>query len=690
MKNNDFLQFREKFIEDANELLSKLENDMLLLEKDKANMELIEAVFRVMHTLKGVASMYGFDNISNYTHHIENIYDSIRNHQFPLSTEIFDVTFQSIDHLRNLLNDADFKDKVNIKTHETLLIIIKKLSNNSHSDIDNQAVVIEDSTKNTDNEEGTWHIILRSDETYIKRGIKILTIFTELSEIGKFTIVGKTQSYSDVENTNEESWSIYLTTTADYDEIADIFMFILDDCKIVKISDTNLFDPLTNLNEPFLKDDVLSIIDEAKLMNKLEAENRLEPPIEQTTEVVQTTENETKTVDNNIVKQEHQNTRMSVDTEKLDHLMYLVGELITIDSQLTLSTGKNEIYKDINPYIEQLNKLSKQFRKNAIAIRLIPIRGMVLRFKRLIRDLSARLGKDVDFHIQGEEIELDKSTIDILAEPLMHILRNCLDHGIETPDIRRKNDKTPIGQINLFAYNQGNNVFINIQDDGAGIDTDKILNKAIEKGFVSKDAKLTKDEIYNLIFLPGFSMAQSLTEVSGRGVGMNVVRQKINEIRGEIEITSEIGLGTSFTIKLQQSISILDTMLIQVADMFYMLPLSDIEVCNLSSHDEIKDRLYTGTLPYENTLIPFIDLHQIFQLPYTSKKKLKTLVISKHDKKFALITDRIIGEHQAVLKPLGKTFQNQKLFTSASVLADGEMAFMLNTSALLTKVRSEK
>ncbi len=690
MKNSEFHQFREKFIEDANELLSKLENDMLLLEKDKANMELIEAVFRVMHTLKGVASMYGFDNISNYTHHIENIYDSIRNHRFPLSTEIFDVTFQSIDHLRNLLNDADFKNKVNIKTHETLLIIIKKLSNSLHSDIDNQAVVIEDSTKNTDNEEGTWHIILRSDETYIKRGIKILTIFTELSEIGKFTIVGKTQSYSDVENTNEESWSIYFTTIADYDEIADIFMFILDDCKIVKISDTNLFDPLTNLNEPFLKDDVLSIIDEAKLMNKLEAENRLEPPIEQTTEVVQTTENETKTVDNNIVKQEHQNTRMSVDTEKLDHLMYLVGELITIDSQLTLSTGKNEIYKDINPYIEQLNKLSKQFRKNAIAIRLIPIRGMVLRFKRLIRDLSARLGKDVDFHIQGEEIELDKSTIDILAEPLMHILRNCLDHGIETPDIRRKNDKTPIGQINLFAYNQGNNVFINIQDDGAGIDTDKILNKAIEKGFVSKDAKLTKDEIYNLIFLPGFSMAQSLTEVSGRGVGMNVVRQKINEIRGEIEITSEIGLGTSFTIKLQQSISILDTMLIQVADMFYMLPLSDIEVCNLSSHDEIKDRLYTGTLPYENTLIPFIDLHQIFQLPYTSKKKLKTLVISKHDKKFALITDRIIGEHQAVLKPLGKTFQNQKLFTSASVLADGEMAFMLNTSALLTKVRSEK
>lgn len=702
----DLMQFRDRFVEDATNLLMQLESDLLALESDKENNELIESVFRAMHTLKGTAGMYGFDQVGEYTHTLESIYEFIRRKDIVLSQEIFNITFQSVDHLRKLFKDVNFSNEENIKRHKELLAQIENiLESKNLIPLNTKTGNKREQSETKSTGTNTYFILLRTSESLIKRGIKIAIVLNELYETGKCYIDDKFTIEGDDPSHNEEYWPIIVTTKANIVEIEDIFLFLSGDYKVILISRFDLFKnfPALNKNKDDEDETILQTIEKFNLLQKEgkleEYKNKLTDDKEVDKSTVKKTVKQNTEI--NILKAA-ETQRITVDSSKLDYLMYLVGELVTVNSQLILSTN-DSCYDNIRQYLKQVDKLSKLFRDNALDLRLIPIKGMVLRFKRLIRDLSNKLGKEVIFQVQGEETELDKSTIDILAEPLMHIIRNCLDHGIEAPEKREKLRKTLEGQVNFFAYHQGNNVFINIQDDGAGIDTKKIREKAIEKGFISADAKLTKQEILELIFLPGFSTAQNLTQVSGRGVGMDVVRRKISEVRGEVEVTSEPGLGTSFTIKLQQSILILDTMLIKVADLFYMLPLSEVEVCRQYTSIEIEKRKYSKTLPFKDALIPFIDLRDISELIESRKNpeqnknpeneiekkdetNRKALIINRQDKKFTLISDQIIGEHQAVLRPLGKTFKNQEFFTSASILADGEMALMLDTRALQKKL----
>jgi len=314
---------------------------------------------------------------------------------------------------------------------------------------------------------------------------------------------------------------------------------------------------------------------------------------------------------------------------------------------------------------------------------LVPLGDTVLRFQRLIRDLSKQLGKIVEFKTSGVDTELDKNTIDRLAEPLMHIIRNSIDHGIELPEIRTKKGKPEQGIINLTAYNSGSFVFICISDDGNGIDVEKVKQKAIDQGLLKPTDTPDKKEIFDLIFLPGFSTAQSLTSVSGRGVGMDVVKKHITDLRGEIFISSEPGEGTSFTLKLQQSLSIIDTLLFSVEDNFFTVPISEIEVCIEWSSMEINERKNTATIPFKDHLIPFVDLRYLFKMSGFNQEVYKVIIIRNDNKELAILSDYIIGEHQAVSKPLGKSFHNQKYITSASQLGDGNMAFMIDTNALL-------
>ena len=690
--NSDISQFRERFIIDATTLLDQMEAELLVLENDRINLELINSVFRAMHTLKGVAGMYGFSKIGEYTHYLENVYDAMRNNEITLTQDIFDITFQSVDHLRNLLDDIDFVNEENKINQSELLSRVEQIL-----PIDDDSLKVVDTkedelnVKSEANVERTYYILLHANETYVKRGIIVLNIFKELSGLGKYKIADKIYTEPSKSKKQEENWVLFLVTDKNIEDIEKVFMFVLDDCKIVKISDSNIFDTATEAESQaiieLLTDDT-SIIEESERLRKLKSEEQLTVSKKVKPSVSTKTEKK-ESLKKNLQSKSKSINRISVEATKLDNLMYLVGELITVNSQLILSTRSSR-FDDIRTYLEQVDKLSEQFRNSALDLRLVPINDMVHSFQRLVLDLSIELGKEVDFQIEGVNTELDKSTIDVLIKPLIHIISNSLEHGIETPDIRESKGKSRIGKINFFAYHQGNNVFINVQDDGVGIDTDEILKKAVEKGFIKADEQLSKQEIYDLIFLPGFSTAQNLTKVSGRGLGMDVVRRKISEVRGEVELTSELGVGTSFTIKLQQSISILDTMLVQVADMFFMLPLSDVEMCTQNSVAEIEKNSYTGTLTHEDELIPFIDLHKTFELPIGTTRNLKTVVLSKQDNKFAIIVDRIIGEHQAVLRPLGKTFENQKLFTSVSVLSDGEMAFMLDIVALQKTIIYEK
>jgi two-component system, chemotaxis family, sensor kinase CheA len=360
-----------------------------------------------------------------------------------------------------------------------------------------------------------------------------------------------------------------------------------------------------------------------------------------------------------------------------------VSELITTNSQLALLT-QGRSFDSIRMQIEKLDVLSKQFRNNALEIRLIPIRDVVPKFQRLVRDVSKQLGKEIEFVTEGLETELDKSSIDIIVEPLLHLIRNALDHGLETPEERKEKGKDPKGTLTLSAWYSGNNVYVRGQDDGRGIDTKKVLAKAIEKGLVEANAKLSDKEIFDFLCASGFSTAKEVTSISGRGVGMDVVKRKIAEVRGELDIESKLEKGSSFTIKLQQSVAILDTLLVQTQNVKWLIPLSDVEVCTQVSSAELERGSRLGTLEYAGQMIPFIYLRRIFQRGQEASshnsRQTKMVVLRKNDVRFAVLADVIVGQHQAVLKDLGRLLKNHREISAASLLGNGEVAFLLDTN----------
>jgi two-component system chemotaxis sensor kinase CheA len=360
--------------------------------------------------------------------------------------------------------------------------------------------------------------------------------------------------------------------------------------------------------------------------------------------------------------------------------MHLVTELVTTKSELLLSIQKQSSEKILES-AEKIDKLSKLFSENALSIRLVPLQEMLLKYQRLIRDLSNQLGKKVNFSIKGEDTELDKNIVDVIAEPIMHLIRNCIDHGLETPEKRKESNKEETGTVIFNAFESGNNVFIQVGDDGVGIDTDYVYRKAVDQNFIQAGTQLNEKEIFELIFLPGFSTAQSLTEVSGRGVGMDIVRKKIQEIRGEVIVESTRGKGTIFTIKLQQTISIIDTLLIVSDKSVYAIPIEDVESCDLEEHNQIFKRK-SKLIEYNKELIPFIYLREKFSSDTPIPEKEKLIYINKQNKRYAIIADEIIGQHQAVIKPLNNSFNNINFLSGASILGDGTIALLLDTDKL--------
>jgi two-component system chemotaxis sensor kinase CheA len=664
MSDNIFQKFREKFIDESEGLLDQMEKDLLDLEKKPQDQELLESAFRAMHTIKGVSSMYGFEFISDFTHILENIYQSLREHKVMFNKEISDLSFAAIDHTRKLLQDEKLENEQNKVNHAQLTAQINNLASKCNVSVFSSLAKNNktEAPKETQKKKQTWYIIINATEQMIFRGINITGLFKELTQLGEYHI----QQIPVLRTQKTDSWGIVLVSDCTVNDIKDVFIYIEDDIQVFRITSDDIFKEKEEIQNPEYSDVII----------ENETESIIQPEISEPKEKQEGNGKE-------IIKTEIQKfhtKRISVDSQKLDHLMYLVSELITVNSQLVQAT-KGSYYADLLHYIEQVDSLSKQFRNNAVDIRLVPLNDLALRFQRLIRDLSSHLSKNIAFVTEGLDTELDKSTIDMLADPLMHLIRNCIDHGIETPENRILKGKSEKGIIKLSAIQTGSYILISISDDGEGIDTDKIRQKAIEKGFISQSDNPSEKELFDFIFLPGFSTAKSLTEVSGRGVGMDVVKKKIADLRGEVLIQSKRNVGTTFTLKLQQSISIIDTLLFTVEDSRIIIPMSDIEICIQMLAEELEERKYTETIPFNDQLIKFYDLRQLLNLEGKYKEYVKLIIIRRDDNYVALMADKIIGEHQAVLKPLSGTFKNQKIFSAASQLGDGNLAFMINSAA---------
>lgn len=671
-------KFQKKFLVEAGEHIQNIEEALLELDKSPENSDLIEQTFRAMHTLKGGGAMFGFNQISDLTHNLETIFDHLRSGKVKLTNDILTISFDAVDQLKILVNDdTNSSHEVSLK-QEKLLQRIDHLNNSIETKKDEENV--NDSSVDDHNEGtiDTYYICFKPHSEIFDNGTNPLFIIDELTSSGEFICIprlNKIPEFNKLEPTRcYVWWEIFIATNKSSEEIHDAFMFVEEDSDITiqKIASNDIIS-LTDFKETILR----------------QAEEKEEIDLGVLTKFINISssedENKKITSDSSLLNQKIRGSKIfsiRVDSEKIDQFMNLVSELVTTQASLALYTNK-EKRSELEQINENMQKLTRDLRDLAFNIALIPIDQIVTRFQRLVRDLSKELHKEIDFLVEGTETELDKNIIESLTDPILHILRNAVDHGIESPEERKKLGKPEKGKIQFKAYYSGANVHIQIHDDGKGMDTNEIKQKAIENNLISPDAVLSKKEILDLTFLPGFSTSHDVTGISGRGVGMDVVKRKISEIRGSVEIDSEKNVGTTITIKLPLTLSIVDGLLVGVDDEKYLIPLSAIEKIYPVEHDILKNNFHK-VIELDEKLIPFFYLRKEFDTKEGEIKNEHAIVISYEDNQVALIVDQVIGEYQAVLKTLGKHYKKQEMVSGATILGDGSVALVLDTNMMVT------
>lgn len=660
-------KFQEVFIDEAFDLINQLEEKMLQLESDPSDSTMIDQVFRIMHTLKGNSNMFGYKYLGEITHELENIYDAIRSKKIENSRLILENTLHCVDHFRSLINDPELAN-MNIRDqHHALLTDIKGLLDNDSSSANHD---IESGKLRRDKELQTLYIFFKPHRDIFSDGTNPMYFIYDLHELGEcfvMPVIEKTELKSGFDPEKcYTAWHVILVSDHIEEDVRDHFLFLREDSQ-----------PLIKILGPgnLLKDEKLLDYMKEKAGNSLapidinirsfageEKDALLEKP------------DTTKGVRDSLAS-------VRVASLKLDQMMNLISELVTKQAELTMLVAGHENQR-LTEVAESIENISRDLRDNAFSISLIPLEKSVLRFQRLVRDVSNRFGKKIDFVIEGKETELDKTIIEKIVDPIMHILRNSIDHGIEKPAERLKKGKPETGTIILRAYPSGAHVVIEVADDGAGINLEKVRETAIKKGIISKNDQTTREDLLQMIISPGFSTSENISEVSGRGVGMDVVHQKLAEIRGKLEIFTEKDKGTTMTIELPLTISIIDSLLIRVGDEYYLVPLAVVERCaEVKAETIIKaDNKY---IVLNGAYIPFIDLRNEFSIQSDRPVTQQVLLVRYKEIIVGLIVDEVIGNYQAVLKALGEAYKKQEMISGASILGSGEIALVLDTNRII-------
>lgn len=666
--------FKKKFIEEASELIDKLEVTLLELEKNPEDPTQIQQVFRVMHTLKGNSSMFGFDLIDKFTHNLETIYDLIRNNQLQLTPQVLNVTLSSVDHLKAMLDEGNYDDPDFLTTHNGLVAKINQLINPNKTDEEKQ--ILKSSEFKSDSVTHTFYIMFEPRNDIFKNGTNPLYLLDELSTLGETKVFAHFNRVPLFEHINSEHcyvyWEAIIATEHEVNAINDVFIFVESDSKleIQKVADINLL-----IDEKFVEEisQLANVQKDIGFVTIQRVANQA---------IVRNNKQKSEVVKRERIGYKDKSTAsIRVSSDKLDGLMNLVSELVTTQARLSLFAEENSV-PGLGPIVENVQKLSRQLRDIAFSIVLIPIENLFGRFQRLVRDLSQELKKEVEFITEGADTELDKTIIENLSDPLMHIIRNSLDHGIEEASVRLANGKSTKGKITLKAFYSGANVIIQVSDDGAGIDTEIIREKAILKGIIPPERKLSKKEILDLIFLPGFSTAKKVTDVSGRGVGMDVVKKKISEIRGEVEVDSEVGVGTTIIIKLPLTLSIIDGLLVSINKSAYVIPLAAVDKIYAVEKSKIYSA-FNNLVTLDGKQIPFFSLRKEFKLSASDEELEQVVVVNFEDYSVGMVVDFVIGEYQAVLKPLGKHYKTHDIFSGATILGDGTVALVMDTNKII-------
>jgi two-component system chemotaxis sensor kinase CheA len=701
-------QFKATFKEESYELLATLENTFLELEGQPLNGELINAAFRAIHTIKGSAAMFGFDSVSRFAHEFETALDLCRNGTLSVSKDFIGLALKGRDFIKRLLDFDEPPPPEILAEAEPLLARFKEFSKKASpsgaspaapkAETVSTPAQAETELSETGRQRGaTYRIEFRPGRDIFKNGTKVLNLIEELAGLGQADVFPHTETIPELDALDPEAcycwWDIVLTTEADENAMRDVFIFVADqsDLRIERVAGTDavaakrLGDILVERGEASPETIQEALGTRKKLGDVLVERN-----------IVSRQQVESALVEQEHIKkiQEKADSTLGsirVASEKLDALVDLVGELVTLQARLS-RTSLDLMDAQLSSISEQFERLISQLRDNTMSIRMLPIGSTFNRFRRVVRDLSLELGKECELVTEGAETELDKTVIEKLGDPLVHIIRNSIDHGIEPPDGRARLGKRRMGTIKLSALHSGAYVLIRVSDDGRGLDYAAIREKAIQRGIVSPNQELSEQETMQLIFAPGFSTAKVVTTVSGRGVGMDVVKREIDALGGSVQLESIPGRGMTVTLKIPLTLAIIEGLLVRIAEEFYVVPLSSVDGCIEIGSRDLADMGDRKILRYRDEFVPFIKLRDLFGSgdEQSEEPEIEQIVIaSGQDARIGFVVDQVIGDNQTVIKPLGRLYRDVEGISGATILGDGTVALILDVNRLALAAQRE-
>ena len=681
---NESNRFIEEFYHEAEELLSGVEDAVLDIEENPGDKEAINRLFRAMHTIKGSGSMFGFDAIAEFTHHVETALDNVRNGTVPVTKTLIDLILVSRDRITAMLADVNGDGPPSDpREGEEIIASLKALFSSDGVEPPVEEFPKETPerapvpTKPVQRNEAVYRIRVSPDPDIFSTGMDPVMLLYDLADMGACSVVVQTEKVPDLETLSPEScylfWDVILTTAKSVNSVRDVFIFVADNCKVVIETVEEQVIPSEEMPAPQL-DELL--VDRGDIDRKiLDGESGV-----LSKEKIKSALKE-QTVVSRMRKSSAAST-VRVPSDRLDKLINLVGELVITQARLTQLTS-NTNNTNLGESVEEIERLTGELRDSVLNIRMMPIGTTFNKFRRLVRDLSSQLNKEIELVTHGAETELDKTVLERLDDPLVHLIRNSLDHGVEPHEVRKQKGKPTKGTIILSASHKGTNVVITIQDDGAGLNVDTIRQKAVERGLIPENAELSDKKIFAQIFAPGFSTSQEVTSLSGRGVGLDVVKRTIESLRGRIAIDSVPGEGTKITLILPLTLAIINGLLVSIEDDFFVLPLMSVEECVEIKSKEIEMINGRNILNVRGDMVPYIRLRDRFHMGDRRPEMEHVVIADVNDSRIGFVVDHVIGGHQTVIKPLGTAFKNIKDISGATILGDGTVALILDTNVLL-------
>ncbi|MCW1246846.1 chemotaxis protein CheA [Pseudomonas sp. SAICEU22] len=675
-------QAQQTFIVEAREQLQAMEESLLQLENDPGDDDAIGAIFRAAHTIKGSAGLFGLEPIVSFTHIVEDVLDRLREGSVAVDPGLIAVLLKSGDHMLELIdvvaNQGSTLQPPALAREMELCQILQEYQAPPTAAEPARAP----ETETTDSSEASlWRIVLRFGQDVFRNGMDPLSFLRYLQTLGEIVdITTLTDALPAVEAWDAEScylgFDIAFRSAAGYTAINEVFDFVREDCVIEIVAahdaETEANTGLVATSQP-ASDESTAMVTTGELMPDQRKSPRMPAQVAPDRQAVT---NENKAKDGAYVR---------VNADKLDELINLVGELViaSAGASLLARTCQNDPLQEAT---SSVSGLVEEILDGALRLRMIPIGETFNRFRRVVRDVSQELGKDIDLIISGAETELDKTVVEKIGDPLMHLLRNAMDHGIETAEARQAAGKPAKGHLHLNAYHDSGSIVLEIADDGAGLNRDRILEKAQERGLIAQGANLTDQEIYNLIFEPGFSTAQAVTNLSGRGVGMDVVKRNITLLRGTVDLDSQPGKGTVVRIRLPLTLAIINGFLVGIGQSTYVIPLDMVQECiELSEDDGIASR-EQGYLDLRGEVLPLVYLRDHFHHEGPASRRQNVVVVRYAELKAGLVVDDLLGEFQTVIKPLGKLFGALRGISGSTILGSGAVALILDVPALLTQI----